>query len=86
MGWISNPLKPMSYTALSSTDVGCLQIVTAVLDKQRLQAEDESSVKQAFETLVLDRFVEQAAPANLPLPGPAVFAKLTVRREHFLPS
>jgi len=59
--------------------VVALQIVAAVADKRQLSQEDAGKqVRDAFQALVMDRYVEQAPPSSLPLPPPPVFAKLTV--------
>ena len=55
-----------------------LQVISAVLDKKGLQQEAVKEIKEAFRTLVIERFVEQAVPASLPIPTAPIFAKLTV--------
>lgn len=55
-----------------------LQVVSAVMDKQGLHQEAEGQIKDAFRALVIERFVERAKPASLPVPTPPVFTKLTV--------
>lgn len=59
--------------------IAFLQVVSAVMDKKGLQQGAEGPVKESFRALVIEKFVERATPANLPVPAPPVHPKITVR-------